>query len=339
MLRVFFLLLFVTFQVHSSVESNSENLEQTRPLKIYIFTRINGAGLEADQYILRSALKAMGHQVSYFQRDVPLDAENVPIADLCIHIEIVNPDKFSFGRVHWMIPNPEWYMENQETEERFQLFLCRTREVERIFKQKGRNTYFIGFTSLDHFRKDIPKDYHRLIHFNGTNDCKGTREIYQAWRQNPNLPQLDRIGEKYYPELSNLHTLAVRLPTEEFLYAQNNAGIHIYPSYTEGFGHNIVEAMATKAVVITTDAPPMNEFITDPRCLVAYSHTERNWASTMYIPDPKDLEKKIFEIGQLSEEELREIGEKNRENYLKMKQEFHQNLESLIKYTASYLAR
>ncbi|MES2199112.1 MAG: glycosyltransferase [Chlamydiota bacterium] len=60
---------------------------------------------------------------------------------------------------------------------------------------------------------------------------------------------------------------------EDLRKIQNKTGIHLCPSEVEGFGHCIFEALSTGAVVITTDAPPMNEFIKDPRCLVPFSHS------------------------------------------------------------------
>ncbi|EQD67759.1 glycosyltransferase, partial [mine drainage metagenome] len=39
---------------------------------------------------------------------------------------------------------------------------------------------------------------------------------------------------------------------------QNAHWFHLCPSETEGYGHYLVEAMGIGAVVLTTDAAPMN---------------------------------------------------------------------------------
>jgi glycosyltransferase involved in cell wall biosynthesis len=42
---------------------------------------------------------------------------------------------------------------------------------------------------------------------------------------------------------------------------QTDTPVHICPSQSEGWGHTINEARAVGALVLTTDYPPMNEFV------------------------------------------------------------------------------
>jgi hypothetical protein len=91
--------------------------------------------------------------------------------------------------------------------------------------------------------------------------------------------------------------------------------------------------MATKAVVITTNAPPMNEFITDPRCLVRAKMRSPQGLATKYHVSAKAIEKKLKKILKLSPEELEQIGRQNRERYLQYRPNFISRLKKLLQAT------
>jgi hypothetical protein len=88
--------------------------------------------------------------------------------------------------------------------------------------------------------------------------------------------------------------------------------------------------MSCGAVVITTDAPPMNEFIQDPRFLVPYTLTIEQYLGIRYKINKKALAAKVCEILTLSPEELRAAGEQNRAAYLERDRLFHEKLRALI---------
>ena len=55
--------------------------------------------------------------------------------------------------------------------------------------------------------------------------------------------------------------------------------------------------MSTKALTLTTNAPPMNELITPERgLLVNYHNTKPQRLGTNYYVDPQNLEEKIEEV-------------------------------------------
>jgi glycosyltransferase involved in cell wall biosynthesis len=142
------------------------------------------------------------------------------------------------------------------------------------------------------------------------------------------MPPITVIGYKMFNEDVCLQ----RVPTDELRYFQNSLGIHVCPSEVEGYGHYIMEAMSAKAVVITTNAAPMNEFIKDNRCLVPYFKKFPCALGIRYFVEPEKLREVVQNISLLSEEELREIGEKNRD--LKKTEEFYVNLKNLLVQTA-----
>jgi hypothetical protein len=71
------------------------------------------------------------------------------------------------------------------------------------------------------------------------------------------MPQFEKCG--------NIYLCQDFLSHEAMDWLQKSAEIHICASLTEGWGHYINEARRIKAVVVTLDAPPMNELIT-PEC-------------------------------------------------------------------------
>lgn len=316
-----FLFLFI-FQMFSLEGADKQ-------LKINLFCKANGAGMGVDQKILVDSLETFGCSVHLHDKS---KEKLPPKADINIFVEILQSNCMKTAPLNWFIPNPEWYKQPLPLLDKIDLILCRTREVERIFQERGSNTYYLGFTTFDHYNPEIQKLYDRFIHVAGRSQQKGTPAILDAWSQNPTFPELlviKREGRQDRPKLKNL-TWYRLLDEETLRQYQNEYGIHLCLSETEGFGHYLAEAMAVGAVVITTDAPPMNEFITDPRCLVPYSHTAPQHLGINYYVDAEAVATKIEEILQLSEEELAQIGLDNRAAYIRMKNDFMERLANLL---------
>lgn len=327
-----YLVVFLLYFASLIITFNTINGKEvaTKKLKINIFSDSNGRGLETDQNILKNALERLGHTVN----SVSFDNISKPIdADINIFIEFITLHYIRKAKTNWFIPNPEWYRQNLELLDQMDLILCRTKEVERIFQQLNKKTFFLSFTSPDCYREEVEKDYELCAHLPGASIQKGTAAITNIWESNPQFPPLVIVNflDYFLPiSLVNLTWIPYRLPVDEFRVLQNHCGLHLCLSETEGFGHYLMEAMSTGAVVVTTDAPPMNEFINDPRCLVPYSKTTLQRLATNYYVDQDLLEAKINSLMQLSHEELRRIGLNNRKQYLKTQQEFYSNLEKLL---------
>lgn len=73
-----------------------------------------------------------------------------------------------------------------------------------------------------------------------------------------------------------------------------------------------MEAMSAGLVVVRTDAPPMNEFIVDKRCLVPYYFQIPCRLVNCYFVDPNQLRQVVLNLKSHPYEELKEIGRKNR---------------------------
>lgn len=301
------------------------------PLRVNIFSVNNGKGLEASRQILKKALQDIGHNV--FEKSFnEMPKLNESCVDINIFFERLNPKWYSYANLNWFVPNPECYVQDPAFLDAIDLILCRTHEVERIFKSKDKKTYFLGFTSQDCFRNFIEKDFSVCLHLAGGSPCKGTGAIVEAWHNQMLMPNLVLVVHNSAPLLNqdNVQWISKKIPVKVLRYFQNHCGIHLCPSQVEGFGHYLMEAMSANAVVITTDAPPMNEFITDVRCLVPYQYTAPVSLGILYFIDPKQFKNTLISLMALPEDELKKIGENNRSMYLQKTQEFYENLKSLM---------
>lgn len=190
----------------------------------------------------------------------------------------------------------------------------------------------MGFSSRDCRSPLIENDYRLCFHVAGGSPFKGTQAILKAWSGKDYLSNLTILihHSLLHTTQPNVQWIMERISLSELRLLQNSCGIHLCPSETEGFGHYLMEAMSTGAVVITTDGPPMNEFIVDKRCLVPYKHTAPCRLATRYLVDPEQLAKRVEELMALPVEELKKIGDRNRTNYLQKTEEFHHNLKRLM---------
>lgn len=90
---------------------------------------------------------------------------------------------------------------------------------------------------------------------------------------------------------------------------QNECEVHVIPSQAEGYGHVIGEAMACGAVVVTTDAPPMNELVTlDRGVLIRVARSEPMRRSMKSYVDITDLEAKLNQVFAMSPTRRAEMG-------------------------------
>ena len=302
-----------------------------------MITKNNEKGLGTDLKVLKVALENFNCRVAI----VDCDATEWHRAEINIFIQCLPREKFFWAKQNWFIPNPEWFEDSLSLLDHIDLILCRTRDVERIFRELNCLTYYLGFTSPDCYKSEVEKDYSHLFHLGGGSLLKGTKTIQKEWSSRSSLPYLtiveffsskkerdqERKGSK---KSSPIDLIQTYLPENELRLLQNQCAIHLCPSEVEGFGHYIVEGMSTAAVVVTTDAPPMNEFITDSRCLVPFTTQAPLKLGMTYQVDPKQLRKKIKSLMKLSSEELKRIGENNRANYLRRRREFYERLEELI---------
>lgn len=318
--------------------SLSFQLKASESLTINIISRelYNGAGKEIDVEILKEELEKLGHSVNCFEF---LTDTTISSADINLFLAKFDLNLFSTAKLNWLLVNPDFCYGTLEELKQFDLILCKTKEAFRIFKPIN-EVYYLGFTSRDCYLPSIPKNFSRYLHLAGKSPLKGTEEVIETWKRHPEFSELICVKRTENDTIifpSNIQLISHRISSDSLLQFQNGCGIHVCPSKTEGFGHSLVEGMSTGAVVVTINAPPMNEFITDPRCLIKYKTSDNLGYAISYTVDEEDLAASIKALQQLFDEELQVIGQKNRDEFLKRKVEFNLNFENLMNKTTNEL--
>jgi hypothetical protein len=147
-----------------------------------------------------------------------------------------------------------------------------------------------GHSSLDplYSGPDITPDYNAFFHSFGHSGLKGTRQLLDCWIKHPEWPSITILGKNNdfydsYPD--NIKVVGSMVTPQELRTLQLSHGVHICPSFREGFGHYINQARASKALVVTTDFGPMNEFVTpNSGVLFPYERISSGILETRFLP-------------------------------------------------------
>jgi hypothetical protein len=317
-------------------------------LRINLLVHVHTVGLNRDLGVLRAALRhprirltvtAFHDTVHHrsrrvFRRLIPLITRR-PQYDINLFVEDVAEGWLNTARVNCFIPHQEWFTEfHRALLPRLDWFLCKTRFAMETFSGNSVSTKLIGFTSPDRFDDTVPKDYSACIHLGGSSMQKGSKTVNDVWLRNPSWFPLTLLWNN--PRGTPVNGPNVRCETKflddaRLRWMQNSHGIHLCPSEAEGFGHSLVEAMSCKAVVVTTDAPPMNELVEPDRgVLVRYHRTAPQGAGTNFYVDPGDLEEKVNTVLSMDPSRRRALGDNAREWYLENDRAFKTNLVEML---------
>jgi hypothetical protein len=261
--------------------------------------------------------------------------------DVVIYFEhTVDHPKLLAARHRILIPNPEWLRDKVGSENRLTEMWHKTRvslaTLSGCFPNL-RHTY-IGFTSPE-FSGATP-DFRRFIHFKGVSVQKQTEIVLAAWRIHPEWPELNvqsytrDVAFLSFPEWLQWRNMRFRyslMSSEEYRSEVNRAGVHLCPSSVEGFGHYLNEARSVGALIVTTDAAPMNELV-DDTCgvLIAPVRTEKQNYALRHIIDVAGFEKAIQTVLDMSINQRKALGANARRRYVQDLEQFQTELTNQV---------
>jgi len=327
-----------------------------RRLRINIVGLDNGAGLTVDAGIVLDVLQGAGFDATWFKGVRPEKWKSrlavtplrrlFPRYDMNLFLERVHPGWYPFARLNVLIPNPEWFRDDLHQHlQGIDCVVCKTHDAERAFKALGMRTALAGFTALDcGARERLAADSNPVmaLHLAGRSEHKGTRTVIDVWARHPEWPQLtvvqrplDRDSVLYAPPLPNVRYFSERVPDEALLAMQHGHAVCVLPSEVEGYGQALVEGMSLGAVVVTTDAPPMNELVANDRgVLVAAGPGEPFRLGHRYQVVPDQLEQALARVFAWSPQQRHEIGAAARawflDNDWRFRSEFARVVETLL---------
>lgn len=327
----------------------------------------DGGGLGTDIDVLSSALSELGCTVLYKGRRQRVPQNRLQslvmtgmvmaqqgIAsvvgyrpfDLNIFVESIFPEYLSLGRTNWLLANPEFFRkENEAYLASLDGILCKTPSGVDAFRSTGVPCRYIAFSSPDKVNWSVARKPLECLHVAGASELKNTGLVVDAWSRNPQWPQLTVIRRNSYgsskalsrlPDLANVRYFEGCLTSEQLIRIQNESGIHVIPSQAEGYGHILGEGMSCGAVVVTTDAAPMNELVTRERgALVKVDRSEPMLRGTKNYVDISNLESTLTDVFAMSQQQREQLGINARRWYEAQHGDFLGRLRSLVEEAVS----
>ena len=295
----------------------------------------NGAGLQRDYELLQRMLEAAGHSV----HGIMFNTYGVtpPTADVTIFIEVINPQHISKGSQVWFIPNSEWFFPAWNgTLQYVHKVLCKTHDCYRIWSKKvgAEKCLYTGWEALDLYDPDAGR-FSTFLHLAGKSFTKNTQAVVAAWRDY-NLPYQLTIAScyplvnQYCKNVPNTRWVE-RFSETELMKAMNENIFHIMPSEYEGYGFAIHEALGCGGIVLTVDAPPMNESAGIPCDLrIPVDKVGRRLEAPSYSVKPLAIADCVHRAATRDPETMISLHNGARESFLADREDFRNRFRELI---------
>jgi glycosyltransferase involved in cell wall biosynthesis len=305
-------------------------------MKICIVSKTNGHGLAKDIKIL------LGSIPSHYEVSVRSHKEIRLIEcfqrnkyDLAIDLEVPHLKSPYIARNHIVIPNQEiMQLKHLRMLSRNSIIWAKTKHAAKIFKSRGLQVRYLGFKSEDLTDVKFSRKWNSILHVAGKSPNRGTSFIIELWRMRQDYPKIQIVqnSREKIPNLTpNIEVINEYLSDDDIRQLRNTCGIQICPSQVEGWGHNIVEGMGVGAVVVTLNAPPMNEHITNDRgYLITSTINHQHGLDESSVPDMGGFEDIMDQIFSTDEKILSEKGSLARNFFLHQNKKFDIRLRELL---------
>jgi hypothetical protein len=262
-------------------------------MKIHLISNDNEAGLSTDMHLLEEILTSVGHEV----HRIHWTARSMYKCDVGIFLELMQPRLFPYMSHAVGIFNMEWFRQHwrRYLNNMTQLW-AKGEEAHEVFNIIGqkKKSHLTGFASRDMYEPGIAK-LDQCFHLKGYSDLKNTPAIIEAWRRHPDLPPLTIVSKDPVENLPDNVSFKHRITQNELVRLMNESYMHLCPSRSEGWGHYITEGMSTGAMVISTNASPMNEHVkTEWGMLVESTVRYRRGMVHEYDVNPDSIAEAVF---------------------------------------------
>ena len=322
----------------------------TREITINIVTNNNQYGLSNDASLLVSNLSLAAKTTKSFSfkvRPVNFYCSECGNADINFFLELPNPLLIHSAKINILIANPEWFFKTwipYLTE--FDQIWCKTKCAESLFtklinenfkinQDKVPKIIYTGWTSLDRNSLKEKASYSDFIHVAGKSILKGSQRLVESWK--PDYPKLHLIANSennsitLSPDKDNIVIYKEMLSDATLISLMNKCGVHICPSEAEGFGHYLNEARSCGAVVVTTDANPMNQFSVRPFLIkVDESKPMERTLGTQQFFNQEHFSEIISTLITTDTTELKKVGAQSRLDFIKDQKKFREQLSNCM---------
>ena len=266
--------------------------------------------------------------------------------DINIFLEHIYEAYTIYANVNIFIPNTEWLNSKDiKSLQCIDAVFCKTKDSYEVMKRQFPHSriFYCGFTSINRYL-NIEKKYDYILHMKGISKYKNSQILVDTWQKHPEWPKLVIVHygiphsngvlhfNRPFAVGSNIIVYQQKLDEASVCKLMNQIGVHICPSFSEGFGHYINEACSTGAFVITTDGTPMKDILPEnSNILIKPCKSYNVNLGKGYIIDTQSIETAMSEYLALHENNVKDIGEQNRKKYIDDQHHFIQKINDLIK--------
>lgn len=238
----------------------------------------SGVGLVADVSLIQDLLfDEYDIDINYTQQHIPLPGNESPPVfadyDVGIFFQEYDIQWLSRNKINILIANEEWLQSSKlSTLKHFDKIITKSSFAQQLLRPYNTNVVSCGFISKDRYNSSVAKQ-DKFLHALGKSSQKGTEGILNSFTNfNSSLPltiiesregcTLDKVCTT-----PNFNYIKDFITEEDMNIEFNKHIIHLCPSYYEGWGHYLYEALSTGALVYASKIPMFLEWI-DPELVV-----------------------------------------------------------------------